>query len=224
MNNENVKKRVLQAYKFRHACKKFDGTKRISDDDFNYILEVGKLSPSSFGLIPWKFLILQNSEIRQRISPVSWGAKLKLPDASHFMVILSRKTPDLIYDSKYVAHIMEDVQKLPQNIIDERKKGYEDFQKNDFKLLESDRAMFDWGCKQTYIALGNMMTAAALIGIDSCPIEGFNRDRVEEILSKEGILDREKFGVSCMAAFGYRKKEPRPKTRPLLEDLVQWIK
>lgn len=96
--------------------------------------------------------------------------------------------------------------------------------KNDFKLLESDRAMFDWGCKQTYIALGNMMTAAAFIGIDSCPIEGFNREKVEKILEKEGLLDREKFGVSCMAAFGYRQKEPRPKTRPDLKDLVQWVR
>lgn len=223
MDKKYIKEQVLSAYRFRHACKEFDGTKKISDDDFNYILEVGKLSPSSFGFIPWKFLILQNSEIRQKISPVSWGAKLKLPDASHFIVILSRKTPDLIYNSKYISHIMEDVQKLPQNVIDERKKGYENFQKNDFKLLESDRAMFDWGCKQTYIALGNMMTAAALIGIDSCPIEGFNRDNVEEILSEESLLDRTKFGVSCMVAFGYRKKEPRPKTRPALQDLIQWI-
>jgi nitroreductase len=67
------------------------------------------------------------------------------------------------------------------------------------------------------------MTAAALIGIDSCPIEGFNRDNVEEILSEESLLDRTKFGVSCMVAFGYRKKEPRPKTRPALQDLIQWI-
>ena len=87
MDKENVKNQVLKAYKFRHACKKFDGTKKISDDDFNYILEVGKLSPSSFGFIPWKFLIIQNNEIREKISPVSWGAKLKLPDASHFIVI-----------------------------------------------------------------------------------------------------------------------------------------
>ncbi|MEY7999814.1 NAD(P)H-dependent oxidoreductase [Clostridium sp. Mt-5] len=224
MDNENVKEQVLKAYSFRHACKEFDGSKKISDDDFNYILEVGKLSPSSFGFIPWKFLILQNAEIRQKISPVSWGAELKLPDASHFIVILSRKTADLIYSSKYISYIMENVQKLPQNVIDKRKKGYENFQKNDFKLLENDRAMFDWGCKQTYIALGNMMTAAALIGIDSCPIEGFNRDKVEEILSQEGILDREKFGVSCMVAFGYRKKAPRPKTRPSLDKLVEWIR
>ncbi|MGE7926086.1 nitroreductase family protein, partial [Viridibacillus arvi] len=87
-----------------------------------------------------------------------------------------------------------------------------------------ERALFDWASKQTYIALGNMLTAAALIGIDSCPMEGFNMEKVTEILENEGLLDSEKFGVSVMAAFGYRSQEPEhKKSRQSREKVVQWI-
>ena len=72
----------------------------------------------------------------------------------------------------------------------------EDFQKNDFNLLESDRALFDWASKQTYIALGNMMTAAAQIGIDSCPVEGFNYKEIHRILEEEGLLENGSFDIS----------------------------
>lgn len=118
---------------------------------------------------------------------------------------------------------MINVQKLPGEIADEKRNFYKDFQINDFKLLESDRALFDWSCKQTYIALGNMMTSAAEIGIDSCPIEGFNKEKVEKILESEGIINKNKFEVSVMVAFGYRKINPMPKTRQNIDDIVEWI-
>lgn len=103
--------------------------------------------------------------------------------------------------------------------------AYSNFQTNDFKLIDSDRAMFDWASKQTYIALANMMTTAAMLGVDSCPIEGFNIEKVEEILSEEGILDKEHFGVSVMVGFGYRDEQPhREKTRQPMEDIVTWVK
>lgn len=129
----------------------------------------------------------------------------------------------MVYDSDYITRIMTDIQQLLPKIVDGKRKAFEVFQKNDFNLLESDRAIFDWSCKQTYIALGNMLTVAALLGIDSCPIEGFNRESVEDLLSKEGVLDLEHFGVSVMAGFGYRAEEPFPKTRQELSSIVQWI-
>jgi nitroreductase len=118
---------------------------------------------------------------------------------------------------------MKDIHHIPSDAAETRLKGYENFQKNDFKLLENDRAIFDWACKQTYIALGNMMTAAAQIGIDSCPIEGFDREKLEKLLEENGILDRSELGLSCMVAFGYRIKEPRPKTRQPMESIVEWV-
>src|SRR5699024_176130 len=107
----------------------------------------------------------------------------------------------------------EEVQKFPEDIGEQRMEKFKDFQKNDFKLLESERALFDWTCKQTYIPLANMLTTAAILGIDSTPIEGFHKDKVEEILIKENVYNPEEFGLSTMVAFGYTNREHRDKTR-----------
>ncbi|MFT9055651.1 MAG: NAD(P)H-dependent oxidoreductase [Ethanoligenens sp.] len=213
-NIEEIKQKVLDAYAFRHACKEFDPAKKVSDADFSYILETGRLSPSSFGLEPWKFLIIQDQAFREKLMPAAWGAQKKLETASHFVVILARKAKDLRYDSPYFHDFIRNVKKLPDDVAQGMTNAVEGFQKNDFKLLESDRAMFDWACKQTYIALGNMMTAAALIGIDSCPMEGFDRAKVEEIMTGAKLYKPEEFGVACMVAFGYRAAAPAfPQTR-----------
>jgi nitroreductase len=100
---------------------------------------------------------------------------------------------------------------------------YQVFLESDFKLIDNERTIFDWSCRQTYIAIGNMMTASALIGIDSCPIEGFDKEKVEQLLSNEGILDLQHFGVSYMLAFGYRVSEPREKMRQQMEQITEWI-
>ncbi len=96
------------------------------------------------------------------------------------------------------------------------------FKKVDFDLFNNDRAMFDWATKQTYIALGNMMTAAAYIGVDSCPIEGFDMEEMTNFLEEDLNIDTEEFGVSCMLAFGYRKEDPRGKTRQDINDIAKW--
>ncbi len=217
------KEEILKAFKFRHACKEFDSNKKISEDDFNFILETGRLSPSSFGFEPWKFLVLQNEVIREKLREVTWGAQKQLPTASHFIIILARKQSEMIYSSNYISKVMADIQQLPEDVANGKKAAFENFQKNDFKLLESHRNLFDWASKQTYITLGNMMTSAAEIGVDSCPIEGFDVEKVETLLEKEGILNREKFGVSVMVAFGYRKNEPREKTRGSIDKVTEWV-
>ncbi|WP_238948935.1 NAD(P)H-dependent oxidoreductase [Clostridium sp. YIM B02569] len=221
MNNKN--KEIIDAFQFRHACKQFDPTKTVSEEDFNTILEAGRLSPSSFGFEPWKFLVVQNKSLKEKLFPVSWGAQNSFNGASHFVILLARKKVDTIYNSEYITKIMSEVQNLPEDVANQRKSAFESFEKNDFNLFESDRAIFDWASKQTYIALANMLTASAFLQIDSCPIEGFNIEKVEEILKNEGILDTEHFGVSVMASFGYRAKEPHEKTRQPLNSIVQWI-
>lgn len=217
-----MENKFLDAMIFRHACKEFDNSKKISEDDFNLILEAGRLSPSSFGYEPWKFLIVQNEQLRDKLKEFTWGAQGTLPTASHFMIILTRKRPSMIYGSEYVQHIMEDIKQLPQEAIDRYKQFYEKFQKEDFNLLESDRTLFDWACKQTYISLANMMTCAAYIGIDSCPIEGFDATQMEQFLSEELNINTDEFGASVMLAFGYRKEEPREKTRQAQEEIISW--
>lgn len=225
MNNvEEIKQKVSQAYAFRHACKEFDPAKKVSDEDFTYLLETARLSPSSFGLEPWKLLVVQDKVLREKLYPVAWGAQKKLQTASHFVIILARKRKDLRYDSPYFHDFIRTVKKLPEDVARGMTDAVENFQKNDFKLLENDRAMFDWACKQAYIALGNMMTAAALIGIDSCPMEGFDRDKVDGVLTGAGLYNPEEFGVACMVGFGYRAAQPPlPQTRRSAEQVAQWI-
>jgi len=216
-----MKDEILNAFKFRHACKEFDSAKKITEEDFNIILETARLSPSSFGLEPWKFLVVQNMELREKIREVSWGAKKQLPTASHFIVILYRKAYFMRYNSDYIQDFMTNIQHIPEEGRINRLKFIEAFQKNDFELME-DRALNDWASKQTYLPLANMITSAALLKIDSCPIEGFVARDLEKILGERFGIDTTQFGVSCMVAFGYRINEQRPKTRNTAENVIKW--
>lgn len=224
MNMNDINKQIMEAFQFRYACKDFDPKRKISANDFETILESGILSPSSFGFEPWKFLVIQKGDIREKLKNVSWGGQGQIPTASHFVVILARKAADLSHDSEYINSMLRDVQLLPVEVQKMKRDFYKNFQTNDFDLKD-ERALFDWACKQTYIALGNMMTSAALLGIDSCPMEGFDRARFEEVLAGEGLLDQEHFGVSMLVSFGYRAEDAKihPKTRGSKESLIQWV-
>lgn len=212
---------IIDAYWFRHACKEFDINHKISDEDFQYILETARLSPSSFGFEPWHFLVIQDPELREKLKEKAWGASLKLETASHFVICLAMKPSLTRHDSPYIKEFMSKVQQLPEEYAKMKGDFFKDFQEKDFNL-NTDQSLYDWAGKQTYIALGNMMTAAALIGIDSCPIEGFNPATTEAILSHELGIDLDKFGVSYMVAFGYRKNAPGKKTRRPIEEIVTW--
>lgn len=217
------KKQILEAYQFRHACKLFDETKIVTQEDFNLILETARLSASSFGFEPWKLIIVQNKELRNKLRPHASGAADKLDTASHFIVCVAMKSPKLKYDSDYLQYFMKDVQQLDNDTIKMKSQIFKNFQINGFKL-NSDRLIFDWACKQSYIAMGNMMTTAAMRGIDSCPIEGFNAEEVDCILENDFDLDLSEYGVSYMLAIGYRKEDPKhPKTRRKLENIVKWF-
>ncbi|WP_110928179.1 NAD(P)H-dependent oxidoreductase [Bacillus massiliglaciei] len=222
-NKEELKQEILDAFHFRHATKEFDPNKKISDEDFRFILETGRLSPSSFGFEPWRFVVVQSSELREKIKNHSWGAFSKLPDASHFVIFLARTKRDTQYNSDYLQDHLKNVTKFPEEHLEKFLQRVEEFQRDDFKLLDGDRPLYDWACKQTYVALANMMTAAAQIGIDSCPIEGFNIDTMNQLLDEEGLLEDGHFSISVMAAFGYRTKDPRPKTRRPFDDVVKWV-
>lgn len=223
MEQKTRNEQILDVLSFRHTCKRFDSSKIVSDADFHTILEAARLSPTSFGFEPWKMIVLGDPDIRQKLYPLAWGAQKSLEGASHFIVLLARKGIHTRYDADYITHIMRDIQQLPPETADQRREKFRLFQQDDFKLLESDRALFDWASKQTYIVLTQMMCAAAYLGIDSCPIEGFHRDKVDALFAQEGLFNPAEFGVSVMASFGYRAEEPkRAKTRQPLDDLVLW--
>ncbi len=223
MHTPNISKEdIINAFQFRHATKEFDPTKKLSDDEINFILETAHLSPSSFGFEPWHFVVVQDQELRELIKPVAWGAPLKLDTASHFVLGLSMKAPMTKWDSEYIMHMMKEVKQLSDERIEGYLKFYREFQERDFNL-DTDKKLFDWASKQTYIALGNMMTAAALTGIDSCPIEGFHEEKAEELLREKFGIDTDKYGLSFMVAFGHRKADPPfAKSRRDFSDIVTW--
>lgn len=218
-----TREEIIDTLHFRHACKEFDPTKKVSEEDFTTILESGRLSPSSFGVEPWRFLIIQNPELREKVRVHTWGAKKQLPTCSHYVMILARKSHFMKYDSEYVQYYMRHVQKSTEEVLVNRLRVYEEFQKSDFSLAESERHMFDWASKQTYIALANMMTVAALLEIDSCPVEGFHFENMEKVLRDDFKVDTEKYGLSVMVAFGYRVNPQRPKSRLPQNEIVQWF-
>ena len=215
----------LEAMRFRHACKEFDSSRHIPEDEFEAILEAGRLSPSSFGFEPWRFLVIQNMALREKIRGLCWGGQGQLPTASHVIALLARTPACMKPDSPYVQRtIMTDTQNLPDDMRDLRTGRYRRFLDEDFCLTGNERAGFEWAARQCYIALGNMLTMAAVMRIDSCPIEGFSKQGLEDLLAGEGLLPGREYGVACLVAFGYRKKEPRPKTRRAPDLVTQWVK
>jgi len=211
---------ILDAFNFRHACKTFDPGRKIADADFRFILETGRLSPSSFGYEPWRFLVIQDMALREKLLTVTWGARGQFPSASHVVAILVRGE-DMRPGSEYTERFMREVKRFPEEVIARRNTFYKQFHESDFRLQEP-RALFDWSCRQAYIALGNMMTAAAMIGIDSCPIEGFSQEGADRILAEAGLLEDGHFRLAVMAAFGYRVDPQPAKTRQTLEQVTRW--
>lgn len=212
---------LIEAFHFRHACKQFDPERMIAPEDFDAILEAGRLSPSSFGFEPWCFLVIQDRTLRQALADVAWGARTQFPSASHVVAILARK--DLRWDGAYLGEHMREVKGLDEATIAARREKIRSFQQHDFRLFDCPEGLFDWACRQTYLALANMMTAAALLGIDSCPIEGFNRRDAEAQLAQRDLLDRRVWGLSVLVAFGYRAQPAPAKARWPLSRVVQWV-
>ncbi|MCO4338580.1 NAD(P)H-dependent oxidoreductase [Staphylococcus agnetis] len=219
---KDVQQRVLDAYHFRHAIRQFDSVKKISEDDMHTILETGRLSPSSLGLEPWKFLVIQNKDLREALKPYCWGAQKQLDTASHFILILARK--NVRPQNDYVRHMLEVIHQMSPEMAQQKLDATSKFQNESNDLYQNERTLLDWAGKQTYIPLGNMMTTAAMLGIDSCPMEGFLYEEVAQLLRDKGYIHTDDYYPSVMVAFGYRLDDPtRKKTRRPFNDVVQWI-
>ena len=202
----------LEILKFRHACKIFDESKKISAGEFDFILEAGRLSPSSTGLEQWDFLVVQNKELREKIKAVSWN-QAQITSCSHLVVVLA-KVKEIKVGSSYIDKMI--ARRADKNIeaIAARQKF---FLLSNFK--NDDELTFQWSHEQCMIAATNMMNAAASLGIDSCPIEGFDRHALNEILG----LDESEKRVAILVPFGYRLNPQPEKYRREISDIVKWI-
>ena len=209
-----MNKTFMEAMDFRHACKIFDKNKKISSTDLDFILEVGRKSPSSFGMEPWKFLVIQNQELKEKLKPFCWDQP-QITTCSDLVLILAR-IEDVKPESGIPAKRFGR-RPMPQ----EKKDAYVELYSNHLEqTLSSDENVLAWTARQCYIAGANMMTAAASIGVDSCPMEGFEKSKVEEILD----LDCSKFQLAFILPFGYRLNEQSQQLRLDINEVVEYIK
>ncbi|WP_057490506.1 NAD(P)H-dependent oxidoreductase [Streptococcus orisasini] len=221
MTKEDIKKQVRQAFDHRVAVRVYNDQK-IPKEDMEFILDTAWLSPSSIGLEPWRFIVLEDEQVKKQLKEIAWGAKYQLETASHFVLSIARK--DVRYDSENIRQSLIRRGIKEGEDMDARLKLYQSFQENDLKI-DSERALFDWAAKQTYIAMGNMMTTASMIGIDSCPIEGFDYDKANHILSQAGLINPQTEGIANMISFGYRLRDPKhPRSRKPREEVITWPK
>jgi len=208
-----MKNSFREAMDFRHACKLFDDTKRIPDDEIRYILDMGRKSPSSFGMEGWKFLVITNEELKEKLRPFCWNQP-QITSCSHLVVILA--AIESLKPQSGIPLQRFSRREMPKEKLD----FYIDIYASHLKdTLASDENIFCWSARQTYIAAANMMTSAAFIGIDSCPIEGFEKEKVEDVLE----LDRSKYQVSLILPFGYRANEQSKQLRLNFDEVVEFI-
>lgn len=208
-----MEKTFEKAMAFRHACKVFDETKKISEEDIRFILETGRKSPSSFGMEAWKFLVITNEELKAKLRPACWD-QVQVTSCSHLVVVLAGIDSVKVESGEVKKRFAR--REMPQESLDMYMGLYAQHLED---TLSSDDNIYSWTSKQSYIAAGNMMTGAAFIGIDSCPIEGFDKKQVEEILE----LDIAKYQLSMVLPFGYRLNEQSSQLRLPFEEVVEFI-
>ena len=207
---------ALEGLKWRYACKKFNPEKKVSNEDLEKISESLRLTPSSYGLQLWHFFFVSNDELREKMLPHCWGQR-QVVDSSHVLV-LARKKIHTEGDIKKLVDFTESERSLPEGTLND----YASFMKqNTLSLSESDSA--NWMSKQLYIALGNAMTVLGDLKIDSCPMEGFLPEKIDEILS----LEEKGYKSVLLLPFGYRADDDQAKdyktVRYPSEDIISYI-
>lgn len=184
---------IIKALEWRYATKKFNSIQKIPEKEMEDLLKVLQLAPSSFGLQPWKFVLVRNPELRKKLQPAAWNQP-QIVDASHLIVLCTRTDMDDKYVHKFVKSIV-DTRAIPIESL----KGYQDMMLHSLSGMNSE-ARIQWNKNQVYLALGMLLEAAAFKGIDACPMEGFDPQKFDEILK----LKEEHATATVLCALGYR--------------------
>lgn len=184
---------LLTALQWRYATKQFDPARKIPIDVWAVLEQALILTPSSFGLQPWKFLIVENPAVRKQLLSVSWG-QTQVTEASHFVVFTVRENLQEQDVTAWVAR-MSEVQGTPVEDLAPLKKII-----LGFVSPQTPEGLRSWNTRQSYIALGQLMTAAALLGVDTCPMEGLEPTAYDEILGLRGSG----YVTAVACALGYR--------------------
>ncbi|SNR33688.1 NAD(P)H-dependent oxidoreductase [Flavobacterium sp. ov086] len=187
---------LLDNLNWRYATKKFDATKKISAADLNTLKEAVRLSASSYGLQPYKVVIVENPEIREQLKAAAYG-QTQITDASQLFIFANDLNTGAESVDAYIQNISE-TRGVPADAL----AGFSDMMKGTIANL-SVEAKNIWTAKQTYIALGTLLSAASELKIDATPMEGFNAAAFNEILG----FDKLGLNASVIATVGYRHNE-----------------
>lgn len=173
-------KNSIEALNWRYATKQFDATKKLSAEQLNVLTEALRLSASSYGLQPWKFIVVSNPALRQQLRSAAFN-QAQITDASHLIVLAVRKTVDAAYVHSYVEHIAK--------TRDVSLESLAEYQARMVGLLQgkTTQMILDWATSQVYLALGTLLTVAAVEQIDACPMEGFDSAKFDTILGLDAL-------------------------------------
>ncbi len=188
---------VIDLLKWRYATKQFDTTKKIAPEIWSAIEESLILAPSSFGLQPWKFFVVDNPETRQQLLEHSWK-QVQVVDASHLVVLAIKTNVDDGDVDRYIQSMVE-TRHAPAESLEGFAKVMKGFLAN--PKLDKDY----WATRQVYIAIGQLMAAVAMMGIDACPMEGFNAAKYDEILG----LTEKGYASVLVCPVGYRSADDK---------------
>jgi nitroreductase len=187
---------IIKDLNWRYATKKFDPLKKIKTEDLEVIKESLRLVPSSYGLQPLKFIVVESTELRDKLQLISFN-QAQIVDASHLIIICSYRDINDTHVDEYVANIGSTL-----NITQDMTKGYADFMKSTISNMEADQKL-QWNKNQAYIALGQLMHTCATLKIDATPMEGFNSEDYDKLLDLPG----QNLTASLVVPMGYRHKD-----------------
>lgn len=219
---DNLNDAIDTVFQHRYTCRHYDASRNINDRDWATIIHAGWRSPSSMGFEPWEFVLINDKDIRNDLTSIVWGAQGRCEEASHFLLIATRVAADMHPGTAYMNQILRN-QGHDEAGIEARNKKVEKFVGTDKGTHWEDDLVEGWVQRQAYIALGNMMSVASMLGIDSTPIEGFNYDQVNNFMWERGILDPKHFQVGCFAAFGYSRQDGKTKLRRDISEVYREV-
>jgi nitroreductase len=195
---------LLESFRWRYATKQFDATRRIPDGDWHVLEEILLLAPSSFGLQPWRFITVADPALRARLRQHSWH-QTQVTDASHFVVFTARTDLTAADIDRWLDRIVAIRGSLPLPAYGDMIRG--------FVAARSPAELHAWNARQAYLALGQLMSAAAVAGIDTCPMEGMDAAAYDRELGLTGSG----YATAVACALGYRSADDKyaalPKVR-----------
>ena len=208
---------IIQKLNWRYATKKFNSERQISPEVWQALEQSLVLSPSSFGQQPWKFFVIRNRDLRQQLQEYA-SDQSQVVDASHLVVLASKKDVSNNDVDRYIQRVME-VRQMPKEKLAGMEKAIKGFLQNPPFPLDKEA----WSTRQVYLALGFFIYSAALLGIDACPIEGFQPAKFDEVL---GLPDRG-YASKVLCAVGYRSTEDKlaemAKVRYKTTEIIEYI-